>query len=177
MRPLIYSCVAIVGAALLAAGATAQDAVTTFGGLPSPIRSEIERVHKECADLHASYAANHEMQGLMFVELAGRPVIVVDNLHLCNSHVPGANCSNRGCDVTIWQQDGSGAWKQVFHEHLHERTFLLDRAQKRLEGMSLAIHAGHPWCNPQPGKEYTSGQSCRLTIHYVDGKWVPQRRR
>ena len=79
--------------------------------------------------------------------------------------------------MTIWQQDRSGAWQQVLKEHLHERRFLLDARNERLVGMSVAVYAGHPWCNPRPGQDYTSGQSCRLTIRYVSGKWVPQRAR
>jgi hypothetical protein len=177
MRPLVSFGMAIVGAALLATGAAAQNTGFDFQGLPAEIRTEIERVRKECADLHASYGAHHEMQGLMFLTQGDRPAIVVDNLHLCNGHAAGANCSNRGCDVTIWEQEQGGGWKRAFHEHLHARVFHLDRTHTRLEGMSVAIHAGHPWCNPRPGKTYTSGQSCRLTIRHAGGKWGPQRGR
>jgi hypothetical protein len=41
--------------------------------------------------------------------------------------------------------------------------------------MSVDLYAGHPWCNPEPGKDYTTGLSCRLTIRYVDGRWQPQK--
>ena len=169
-----------LGLALLAAplgsGAMAQSGAG-LEGLPREIRDEVVRIRKECTELYPAYAAKTEMQGLQFIKLEDRPAILVDNLELCSDHVPGANCSNRGCDLAIWLQDRGGAWRQVFKEHLHARTVHIDKSSGRLQSLSIAIHAGHAWCKPGPGKPYTSGQSCSLTVRYSAGTWIAVRRR
>jgi len=55
----------------------------------------------------------NDMQGITIVDLKGDGSrdIAVDNEGLCGAHMAGVNCSNRGCDMTIYKryQEVSGA--------------------------------------------------------------------
>jgi hypothetical protein len=170
-RSLFWHCVALL-AAFLGSSAAAQTGGQGLQALPREVRDEVARIRKACTELYPAYAPKTEMQGLQFVKLEDRAAIIVDNLELCSDHVPAANCSNRGCDLAIWVQDKNGAWRQVFKEHLYAKTIRIDRASGRLDSMSVAVYAGHAWCRPKPNRQYTSGQSCNLTIRYAGGKWI-----
>ena len=113
------------------------------------------------------------MQGITAVELAGDSSrdLMVDAEHLCNSWMKGANCTNRGCDLKIWKQVGQQSWRKVFDEHLH-RKFISLSENGRFRSMSISVYAGDPHCQPVPGKNYTSGQSCDVTVDYRNGRWV-----
>lgn len=164
-------------AAVLALLAPPAPAQARLQDLPAEIRTLVEGVRKSCAELEPSLAPTTEMQGVLLIRLGDRRAIIVDNETLCNERRAGAGCSNRGCDLTIWVRDKPGAWRQSFHEHLYERRLRIDRASGRFGSMSVAVYAGHPWCNPLPGKDYPTGQSCRLTIRYINGAWTPERAR
>jgi len=171
-RYLIYAGLAVV---LLASGAPGVLAQSRLQGLPGEIRAEVEEVRKACAEYMASFVPADEMQGVKRIRLAGRAAILVDHQSLCNGRRATANCSNRGCDLKIWVREATGAWRLSFNEHAYDRTLRIDRPSGRFRSMSVDLYAGHPWCNPEPGKTYTTGRSCRLTIRYVNGRWQPQR--
>jgi hypothetical protein len=144
--------------------------------LPATVTSHIAKIRNACADLMrgTGYSAipEAETQGVEHVMLNGRPTIVVSNELLCADHFPGANCSNRGCDLLIWRQRADGSWRKVFHEHLHERELIIESSNRELTHINIAIHAGDRRCRPQPNRAYTSGESCNLRARYRGDRWT-----
>src|ERR1700726_4866207 len=101
--------------------------------------------------------------------------IVVDNEILCREHIAGANCSNRGCDMTIYKEVSKGHWQKSFHEHLYAKFLAIDWDTMRFQLMVASIFAGDPRCQSSPRKGYTSGQSCNLFVTFHNNRWSWQR--
>ena len=165
------------------AAPTARDEVAglRLQDLPPDIRTHVTAVRASCKAAFddvprdhrkgASYLPDNETQGVQQISLDGAPAIMVDNLELCSDQIPAANCSNRGCDLAIWQFDSSGAWRQVFKEHVHSRELDVDPDTHQLRSMSVSLYAGDRRCVPAPGRDYTSSETCKLNVSYRDGQW------
>lgn len=145
----------------------------TFQQLPSEIRNHAVEVRKSCAELSGDDKTFNEMQGIEILDLKGNGSrdIVVDNKGLCGSHMAGANCSNRGCDMRIYKEISRGAWRKIFDEHLYGKYLAIDWEKMRFQLMVVSIYAADPRCQPPPGKEYTSGKSCNLIVTYRNNRW------
>ncbi len=155
--------------------ASAQQQTMRFQDLPKEVRNHVDEIRQSCKELDPEFKPYDAMQGINVIDLNGDGSrdLMVDNEEVCNSHMAGANCSNRGCDLIIWKQAG-GAWKTVFKEHLHRKFISLASDTGRFQLMAASIYAGDPKCKPDPRKEYTSGKSCDLLITYRNGQWVWQ---
>jgi hypothetical protein len=116
------------------------------------------------------------MQGITVVDLDGNRSrdLMVDNEELCNAAMAGANCSNRGCDLTIWKEVGRGSWRKVFNEHLHRKFISLNIATGRFQLMAVSIYAGDARCKQDQQRLYTSGENCDLLVSYRNGQWIWQ---
>jgi hypothetical protein len=116
-----------------------------------------------------------DMQGIQILSLTGDSSrdIVVDNKDLCGQRIPGANCSNRGCDMTIYKEVSKGHWRKMFNEHLYDKFLAIDWDTMRFQLMVASIYAGDPRC--QPHKDYTSGRSCNLIVTFKNGRWIWQK--
>ena len=96
--------------------------------------------------------------------------IFVDNEELCGSlRLAGGNCSNRGCDVTIYKEISKGQWRKIFNERLYAKFIAIDWETMRFQLIIASIYAGDPRC--QPRKEYSSGHSCNLMVTFHNNKW------
>ena len=78
----------------------------------------------------------------------------------------GANCSNRGCDMLIYKEVSRNYRRKIFDEHLYAKFLALDWDTMRFQLMVASIYAGDSRCQPNPNKNYTSGQSCNLIVTY-----------
>jgi hypothetical protein len=85
--------------------------------------------------------------------------------------VAGGNCSNRGCDFTIYKEGPKGQWRKIFDEHLYAKHLAIDWAHMRLQLMVVSIGAADPRCHPEPKRHYTTGMSCNLIVTYRNNKW------
>jgi hypothetical protein len=116
------------------------------------------------------------MAGIQSIALGsgGEKVWMVDDEEVCGGlRSAGVNCTNRGCDLIMWQKDG-GRWREVFNEHLY-RKFISVTETNRLAAIVASIYAGSRQCHPPRGVEYGSGQSCDVTIRFVRGQWKWER--
>jgi hypothetical protein len=153
---------------------TAQQAqIPSFQQLPREIHDHAIEVRKSCAELAGDNRTFDDMQGIDILDLKGDGSwdIIVDNEGLCGSHMAGANCGNRGCDMKIYKEISKGAWRKIFDEHLYAKFLAIDWENMRLQLMVVSIYAGDPRCRPEPSKEYTSGKSCNLIVTYKDNRW------
>jgi hypothetical protein len=148
---------------------TAQE-IMNFNQLPNEVRDLAIDVRKQCKDLEPEMNFT-DMQGIQILSLTGDNSrdIFVDNEDLCGEHIAGANCSNRGCDVTIYKEVSKGHWQKIFHEHLYAKFLAIDWETMRFQLMVASIFAGDPRC--QPRKEYTSGYSCNLIVTFKNNRW------
>jgi hypothetical protein len=166
---------ALMAAAFFAASSSPAAAATKirYQQLPPEIRHYVERIRKSCRELYAPYRARTKLQGIRVIDLNGDGSrdLMIDAEHLCADWVPGANCSNRGCDLKIWKQVGRNSWKKIFDEHLYKKTISIG-GNGRLNKMAVSVYAGGPHCDPDSGKSYTSGQSCDATVYYRDNHWI-----
>ncbi len=164
------------------AGRPDQNSEKKFETLPQDVHTYVSEVRGRCKSLLSeipeqdrkdlNYIPDNPMQGIRHFELEGRPAIVADNFELCTSDIPGANCSNRGCDLAVWHEEQDGMWRRVFHEHVHERAALeFDSSSQRLQSINFSIYAGDGRCRPPPDREYTSGESCALVARFKNGQW------
>ena len=144
-----------------------------FQQLPKEIRQHAIKVRQACKELAGENRTFDDMQGIQIVDLKGDGSrdIIVDNEGLCGSHMAGANCSNRGCDLRVYKEISRGAWRKIFEEHLHAKHFAIDWNTMRLQLMVVSIYAGDPRCHPNPREEYTSGKSCNLIVTYKSNGW------
>ena len=119
----------------------------------------------------------NDMQGIQILSLRGDGArdIVVDNEGLCGHQFAGGNCSNRGCDMSIYKEVSRGQWRKIFSEHLHEKFLAIDWERMRLQLIVAAIYAGDKRCHPTPNRDYTSGMSCNLIVTYRNHGWNWQR--
>jgi hypothetical protein len=143
-----------------------------FRDLPKDIRDRAIEVRKACRELFPEMTVN-AMQGIRVLDLDGNGSrdIVVDHERLCSGPIAGAGCSNRGCDLLIYKEGSRGQWRKIFDEHLHGKFLAIDWETMRFQLMVVSIYAGDPRCQPTPGKDYTSGQSCNLIVRYRDNRW------
>jgi hypothetical protein len=155
-------------------GNALQDASQSpgFSDLPKAIRDHAIEVRKTCKEANPEMTFN-DMQGITIVDLKGDGSrdIVVDNEGLCGVHMAGYNCSNRGCDMTIYKETSRGQWRKNFDEHLYDKHLAIDWDTMRLQLVVASIYAGDPRCKPTPNKFYTSGKSCNVIVTYRNGKW------
>jgi hypothetical protein len=88
--------------------ASAQQQTMRFQDLPREVRSHVDEIRRSCKELDADFKPYDAMQGISVIDLNGDGSrdLMVDNEEVCNSHMAGANCSNRGCDLIIWKQAG-----------------------------------------------------------------------
>ena len=157
----------------LYSGSLSAQGQMNFSQLPEEIQTHVRDVQRSCRELDPDrkFAA---MSGIQILSLNGDGTrdIFVDNGEICGNAMPGANCSNRGCDLAIYKEIARGRWSKVFGEHLHEKHLSIDWNTMRLQQMVVAINAGDARCRPDPRKEYTSGKSCNLTVKWQNNRWV-----
>jgi hypothetical protein len=153
--------------------AFAQAKSMQYQELPSEIRKYADDVHRSCKEQDDSSQPYDLMQGIMVLDLDGSGArdLIVDAEALCNSWIKGGNCSNRGCDLKIWKQTGQRSWRIVFDQHV-SRKFISTNEKDRLNLMALSIFAGSPQCEPERGKQYTSGQMCDVLVRYKNGNMI-----
>jgi len=167
--------ISAVLAGVISAGAPpsplAEERTIRFQELPTDIRSHVNEVRRACKELDPDFKPYDDLQGVTIIDLTGDGSrdLMVDNEELCNSHIAGANCNNRGCDLIIWKEVDRGSWKKIFKEHLHRKFISVHTETSRFQLMAVSIYAGDPRCKPR--KEYTSGQSCDLLVSYRNGQW------
>jgi hypothetical protein len=152
---------------------TSADREITFKQLPAEIRDIAVAVRRSCTELAGNDKTFNDMQGITILDLKGDGSrdIVVDNEGLCGSHMAGANCSNRSCDMRIYKETAPSIWRQIFHEHLYDNHLAIDWETMRLQLMIVSLYAGDPRCRPDPSKEYSSGKSCNLIVTYRNNAW------
>jgi hypothetical protein len=157
---------------LLCATPLAAQPSMEFRQLPKEVRDHAIEVRKSCKEFDSDRKFS-DMQGIDILDLKGDGSrdIFVDNEGLCGEHMAGANCSNRGCDMTIYKETSRGQWRKIFNEHLHSKYLVIDWDTMRMQLMVVSIYAGDPRCQPDPKKDYTSGRSCNLLVTYRDNKW------
>jgi hypothetical protein len=159
----------------LAFASKAQE-LTNLRQLPKEVRDLAFEVRDSCKELEPDMKLDYEMSGIQILDLNGDGShdIFVDNEELCGTlRLAGGNCSNRGCDMTIYKEVSKGRWQQIFHEHLHAKFIAIDWETMRFQLMVASIYAGDPRC--QPRKEYTSGHSCNLIVTFRNNKWSWQK--
>ena len=146
--------------------------VLTFRDLPRAVRDLAAEVRNQCKELEPDMKLDYEMSGIQIFDLNGDGSgdIFVDNEDLCGSlRLAGGNCSNRGCDMTIYKEVSKGRWQKIFNEHLYAKFMAIDGDAMRFQLMVASLYAGDPRC--QPHKEYTSGHSCNLIVTFKNNKW------
>ena len=148
-----------------------------FNQLPKEVRDHAIKVRDSCQEYTSDGGGEEErtfddMQGIQILDLKGDGSrnIFVDNEGLCGRAMPGANCSNRGCDFRIYKEVSRGQWRKIFDEHLHDKFLAIDWDKMRLQLMIVSIYAGDPRCKPNRRKDYTSGSSCNLIVRYRKNK-------
>jgi hypothetical protein len=162
----------LAAAIVLFLGVAAKAEELTFLQLPKEVRDLAIEVRNRCRE-QVPESKFDDLQGIQVVHFSGDSArdIIVDNETLCNSPLPAANCSNRGCDMTIYKEISKGHWRKIFDEHLHAKFVALDWDTMRFQLMIASISAADPRCQPDPRKNYTSGQSCNLIATYRNNRW------
>ena len=153
--------------------ALAQAKSMQYQQLPPEVRKYTDDIHRSCKEQDDQSQPSDLMQGIQVIDLDGTGArdLLVDAEGLCNSWIKGGNCSNRGCDLKIWKQTGQKSWRVVFDQHV-SRKFISTSEKDRLNLMALSINAGSPQCEPERGKQYTSGQMCDVLVRYRNGSMV-----
>jgi len=153
--------------------ASAQMTELEYSQLPREVRDTIRDIRANCKELNPDFKPYAIEQGIMIVDLddSGSKNIVLDAENVCNGQVPGANCSNRGCDMTIFKETSRGQWQKIFKEHLYAKYLAIDWETMRLQLMVVSIYAGDPRCQPDANKDYSSGKSCNLIVTYRNNQW------
>jgi hypothetical protein len=144
----------------------------TFSQLPKEARNLVDEVRNRCKEAEPDMKLDYEMSGIQVYDLNGDGSrdIFIDDGELCGGlRIAGGNCSNRGCDMTIFKEISRGQWRQIFQEHLHAKFIAIDWETMRFQLMVASIYAGDPRC--QPHKEYTSGHSCNLIVTFRNNRW------
>jgi hypothetical protein len=163
-----------IAAAIIICGGNVSKAqeLSGFNQLPKEVRNLVAEVRNNSKELEPEMKINDEMSGVQILDLNGDGSrdIFVDNEELCGSlHLAGGNCSNRGCDMTIYKEMSKGRWQKIFQEHLYAKFIAIDWETMRFQLMVAAIYAGDRRC--QPRKEYMSGHSCNLIVTFHSNKW------
>ncbi len=164
--------IAPIALCLIGCNTAAQAENFSWDLLPKNVQAHAKLVRDSCQELNPDFKPYDPMQGITAVKLDqnGTRALIVDNENLCNGPMAGANCSNRGCDLTIWREDRPGRWSIIFKEHLH-RSFISINEENQLKLMAVSIYAGDRKCQPPPGADFTSGQSCDALVTYQKGGW------
>jgi hypothetical protein len=163
--------VAITFACALAPAVRAAD--LQYQDLPAAAKSYAENVRSSCKDYNPEGVPADKLAGITPVTLSdGTPALILDNESLCADHYTGTNCSNRGCDAVIMIQgdDGDKGWKEIFHEHLYEKTFNID--DKKLKSIEAWVYAGDPHCKTPPAPRLMSRDSRNIDIRYQNKRWI-----
>ena len=152
--------------------ALAQGPEMQYQQLPNDVRHYVESIRESCIALDPQSKPYDSMQGITVVDLDGEGSrdLLVDTEQLCNGWLKGANCNNRGCVMKIWKQVGQQSWKKIFDKNLFRKFISLGKGN-RFRLMAVSIYAGDPHCKPDPGKDYTSGQSCDALVFYLGNAW------
>jgi hypothetical protein len=125
--------------------------LASFSQLPNAVRDLAAEVRDSCKEIEPDMKLDSETSGIQIVDLNGDGSrdIVVDNEELCGSlRLAGGNCSNRGCDMTIFKEVPKGRWQKIFQEHLYAKFIAIDWETMRLQLMVASIYAGDPRCQP-----------------------------
>jgi hypothetical protein len=167
----------VLAAYLLSVLPVTAEPTLDFKQLPKEVRDHAIDVRNSCQEYTSKGGGEEEgafddMQGIQILDLKGDGSrnIFVDNEGLCGRAMPGANCSNRGCDFRIYKEVSRGQWRKIFDEHLHDKFLAIDWDKMRLQLMIVSIYAGDPRCKPNRRKDYTSGSSCNLIVRYRNNK-------
>jgi hypothetical protein len=151
--------------------AVAEPPSLSFADLPPEIRSLAQDTRKNCKE-EGDQGNYDDLQGISAIAFDdGSRGVIVDNEHLCNGWIKAGNCSNRGCDLAIWQRADSGAWRKIFAQHAY-RNFLSIDDRNTLKLMAISIGASSPECHPVSGRQYVSSQSCDALVSYQQGRWT-----
>jgi hypothetical protein len=148
----------------------------SYQDLPADVRALVEDVRDRCK-VQPDYKLYSAMDGIRIIHLNGDTArdILVDNEELCGGiRSAGLNCTNRGCDLTIWKEIGPRRWRQVFQDHLYQKFISVDE-NDWFAAIVASIYAGSKECHPPPGAEFTSGRSCDVIIRYKHGEWKYER--
>jgi len=124
--------------------ALAQQAGMQFQQLPKEVQGQVNEVRQSCKDLDPNFKPNDDMQGIAVIDLNGDGSrdFAVDNRYLCNEWMSGANCTNRGCDLTIWKQQAGNSWKKSLAEHVSQY-FLSVTYQGRFRLLAVSVVGGN----------------------------------
>lgn len=147
-----------------------------FLALPNDVQAYVSQVRNSCKEVYAevdydvSPIPEDDMQGIIRIEIEGKPAIIAENENLCTDIIPAGNCTNRTCGLAIWRQGDEGSWHKIFHENLYGRELKIDRSN-HFRSMDIGIHAEDPRCQPEQGKEYYSRDSCSLVVNFKNGHW------
>ena len=141
-----------------------------YQDLPAAVKTYAENVRNSCKDYNPGGIPADKMSGITLIALSdSTPALLIDNEALCSDHYSGANCSNRGCDVVVMIEADKG-WKEIFHEHLYEKTFNIVKDRK-LKSIAASVYAGDPHCGAAPGSKFMSSDSCSVRIRYEHKTW------
>ena len=158
--------------ALSAPSARAAD--MQYNDLPAAAKAYAETVRSSCKDYNPIGIPADKMAGITPVKLSdGTPALILDNEKLCTDHYTGANCSNRGCDAVVMVQGDAAdkGWKEIFHEHLYEKTFNIGD-DKTLKSITAWVSAEDPHCGTPAELTIESRDACNVDISYQDKNWV-----
>lgn len=151
--------------------AVAESPSLSFANLPSEIRSLAQDTRKNCKE-QGDEGTYDDMQGISAILFEdGSRGVIVDSETLCNSWIKAGNCSNRGCDLIIWQQADGSAWRKIFAQHAY-RKFLSIDDHNTLKLIAISVGAASPECHPVSGKQYVSSQSCDALVYFQRGRWM-----
>ncbi|WP_324543838.1 hypothetical protein [Hyphomicrobium sp.] len=174
----------VAAASSVLAGQADKPQSTAFNALPKDVRAFVDDVRQHCDYLlkempeqeraDQTYVPEDGMSGILSVKLGGRPAIVVDNFKLCTTDVIGGNCTNAGCDLTIWLQHRDGTWRKTLTEHLQAPpVFHIDGGSGELLLLDIFPQEHHPECSEVSDKEEGSdNEFCNLRAEYREGKWA-----
>ena len=162
-------------AAVLVALVTASDAMAepptiSYADLPQGVRADVQTTRTSCK-AEGDEGTYDDMQGITPISFEdGSRGLIVDNEHVCNGWIKAGNCSNRGCDLAIWQQS-NGQWRKIFNQHAYRDFISLDDTST-LKLIAISIGASSPECHPIAGKHYVSSQSCDALVYFRKGRWL-----
>jgi hypothetical protein len=148
-----------------------------YENLPAEAKTYAENVRSSCKESNPEGVPADKMAGITPVTLSdGTPALILDNEALCADHYSGANCTNRGCDavVMIAGEDADRGWKEIFHEHLYEKTFNMGEGNK-LRSIAAWVYAGDPHCKATSTTRFMAKDSCSVEIRYQNKRWNWQR--
>ncbi len=170
-RKILINAVMAFALGLALGASAAPTADLQYQDLPAAAKSYAADVRASCkADIGAEGVPNDPLAGISRVSLGdGTPALILDNETLCADHYSGTNCTNRGCDLTIFAQQG-GSWKEIFHEHLYDKKLSIGNDSK-LQLITATIYAGDPHCHPAKGAKFQSSDSCDVLIRYKNKSW------